>query len=81
MVTVFGLSEIITSVNLRRPLEIFVSFSLLFYNAFLCFQNLAASEATLSFIKDSTIHIDKIVFPRDNKKALLKVTQFSVVFF
>ena len=81
MVTVFGLSEIITSVNLRRPLKIFLSFSSLFYNAFLCFQDLAVSEATLSFIKDSTIHIHKIVFPRDIKKALLKVTQFSVVFF
>ena len=81
MVTVFGLSEIITSVNLRRPLKIFLSFSSLFYNAFLCFQDLAVSGATLSFIKDSTIHIHKIVFPRDIKKALLKVTQFIVVFF
>lgn len=58
-----------------------MSFSVLFYNAFLCFQDLAVSEATLSFIKDATIHIHKIVFPRDIKKALLKVTQFIVVFF
>ncbi|XP_067037076.1 tRNA (34-2'-O)-methyltransferase regulator WDR6-like isoform X3 [Acropora muricata] len=34
--------------------------------------DLAVSGATLSFIKDSTIHIHKIVFPRDIKKALLK---------
>ena len=77
----YGLLEIIASINLRRPLKIFVSFSSLFYNAFLCFQDLAVSGATLSFIKDSTIHIQKIVFPRDIKKALLKVTLFLLVFF